>query len=339
MGTREKLAHDRRSHMLIAFVSPYDTPAMTKLCLQRALLPLVLFCTGLLSSSSKVLNPAQLKTEQVTHEALTVKGIVLDEKTHLPVPYANIAVLNNLTGTQTNARGEFVLSLKAGPEARIKVTSVGYIAKEYQVSALLGAQRRSGYVKLFLKPDNVKLGTVEVKTKAGKWKTTKAGFNIDQGSVYHHTFEPVKGAVPKASGQEIGNRIQLKKYPADVQSISFGLTGSGDFGLVAGVRLYSLKDNKPSKNLLPENVQVQVPPHHTGWITVKLDQYRIRLHEDVAVVIEWLNEENKLTKNSLLTFASFPKEQVIYYRNTAEEPWKVLRDRSIGMYLTVLQEK
>ena len=283
--------------------------------------------------------------EQAAAVRAALSGTVLDKATNAPIPYASVIVTGEQRQVQTNGAGRFSLPMGAGAEGgSISVSSVGYISRTFAIADLLKQQAGGGGVKLYLLPKHEDLSEVEVKARSRKWKTRKVGYHIDEGTTFHHELSPSDTIPEGRTGQEIGNRIILKKQPAVLQSVSFGLTGSGVAKLAVGVRLYSLKDNLPHHNLLPEPVVVSIPPHHTGWITVNLEQYNLTLQDDFVLAIEWLTETNKLNDSSLMGFATTPKGQVTYYRDSAQKPWQILNStllsvRSYGMYATLLYEK
>lgn len=274
-------------------------------------------------------------------ETTVIKGVVLDEVTGQPIGYANVVQVQSKISTQTNGEGQFVLQLPVQYKAgSIKISSLSYAPKVVSVTEILQKGRNQEPVKIYLKPSYKSLRAVEVSAKSKKWKARKVGFNIDKGTRFHHQFNPLDTLVEK-SGQEVGNRFQLKKYPAILQSISFGLAGSGNVKAIIGLRLYSLKNNLPDKDLLPERIILRIPPHHTGWITVDMGKYNINLKEDFAVAVEWLSETNQLTRSSLMAFAKHPKGQVTYYRASDQKPWTIQKStltniNSMGLYVTVL---
>ncbi|MFD2065659.1 carboxypeptidase-like regulatory domain-containing protein [Pontibacter silvestris] len=272
--------------------------------------------------------------------AVTIKGTVIDEKTQLVIPYANILVVDQEKHIQADSKGEFAFTVASEKEtSRIVVSSLGYVSQEFSVAELLKKSYGSNEMRLPLRPKNVSLNEVEIEAEAEKYKEMIVGYNMHKYSDFHHEFQPLDSLIVKPPGQEIGNKFQSKKYPVYLQDITFSLAGSGNLKVMVAIHIYALKNNLPQKGLLPENVIVQIPPHHTGWITVNLNKYNLSLTDDFAVVVEWLNDANKLSDNSLTTFASKPKGQVTYYRKSDDTPWQVLKSTSIGMYVTLLHKK
>ena len=278
------------------------------------------------------------ETEQ---QATVIRGVVLDEVLNQPLGFANITVPEARLHTQANSEGKFELRIPAWyKQGSMQITTLGYEPRTIALAGLI-QENEKGTLKIYLKPAYKGLREVEISAASRKWKEKKIGFNIDKGTRFHHQFSPLDTVV-KNAGHEIGNRFELKKYPAHLQSISFGLAGSGNVKAIIGLNIYTLKNNLPDKRLLPKEIVLRIPPHHTGWITVDLAKYNVILKEDFAVSIEWLSETNQLNKSSLMAFANHPKGQVTYSRASEKQPWKVLKPtltsvNSIGLYVTVLQ--
>jgi hypothetical protein len=268
-------------------------------------------------------------------QSFVIKGVVRNSTTKSEIPFVNIGIGKRGAATVADSSGAFVLRLR---EAERKDTLVFSAIGFYPLALPVAAVRTGGKTEFLLRPKNLKLKEVKVKAGSSKWKEKKVGYHIDRGSPFRHVFSPSDSSAAFASGEEIGCRISLDKYPAYLQSISFGLLGSGNQNITVGIRLYSIKNNLPHEELLPEKVVVHIPAHHTGWITVPIGKYNLNLEEDVAVMIEWLNGPNRLTGNSLMSFASTPKGQNIYYREEKARPWQRIRTWSIGLYATVLYE-
>ncbi|MDR6194167.1 carboxypeptidase-like regulatory domain-containing protein [Siphonobacter sp. SORGH_AS_0500] len=90
-----------------------------------------------------------------------LKGRVLDEKTNEPVAFASVFISTTTTGTLTNEKGEFSLSVKAG-NYEVIVSMVGY---EPLVYALDTRQKRAVSYLFKIQPKTYSLQTVGVKAK------------------------------------------------------------------------------------------------------------------------------------------------------------------------------
>ncbi len=82
-----------------------------------------------------------------------VRGIVLDQETGNPVPFANISIVGKTIGTTTDMDGKFVLAIPPGSSS-IRVAMVGYDTREVSIS--------SGYLKIPLQASSMMLDEVVV---------------------------------------------------------------------------------------------------------------------------------------------------------------------------------
>lgn len=90
-----------------------------------------------------------------------LKGRVLDEKTNEPVAFASVFINTTTTGTLTNEKGEFALTVKAG-NYEIIVSIVGY---EPLVLALDTRKKLAASYLFKIQPKTYSLQTVGVKGK------------------------------------------------------------------------------------------------------------------------------------------------------------------------------
>ncbi|WP_347157527.1 carboxypeptidase-like regulatory domain-containing protein [Pontibacter chitinilyticus] len=248
------------------------------------------------------------------------------------VPFAAVGSRSRGTGTTADAKGHFTLSLKSySSNDTLVFSAVGYQPLSATVQEILsgkdgngcfGRQPGTNELVVYLKPKPLLLHTVEVKAKHSRWKASQVGYNIGKGSPFVQEFAPTDTLLSSVSGQEIGNNFHFRKYPVRLQDFNFGLHGSGNLSVTVRLHIYSLKGKLPHKKLLQKEIVVNIPPHYTGWIKVPLEKYNILLNQDFAVVLDWVNEANKLNNNSLMTFARMPKSQITFYRASAAASWK-----------------
>lgn len=91
----------------------------------------------------------------------TIKGLVKDKYTNLPIPFVNVVVYGTTSGTVTDTLGRFGLeNMKAG-FVQLQLSSIGYkplITEEFNVS-----QIRNNFMELRLESSSETLGEVQVK--------------------------------------------------------------------------------------------------------------------------------------------------------------------------------
>ncbi|MBB6613138.1 carboxypeptidase-like regulatory domain-containing protein [Pontibacter sp. Tf4] len=281
-------------------------------------------------------------------QAYTIEGTVKSTENGQAIPFVAVSIKNSGTGITADAMGRFKLRLKEHHLTdTLTFSAIGYSNLSLPVKKIIngGLKRevhevnQNVYNKTFyLSPTPVALGTIEVRAKRVRWKEVKVGYNMSKGAALWHEFEPLDTLLSGVTGQEIGNNFRSGKYPVYLKDFNFGLHGSGNLAVAIRVRIYSIRNSLPHKSLLDRDIVVKIPPHHTGWIKVNLAQYNIKLEEDFAVALEWINEANRLNGNSLMTFAKIPKDQVTFYRDDRTAPWKKLHATSIGMYVSLLYE-
>ena len=301
------------------------------------------------SSVFRVVGTLLLVFTSLASSAQSITGFIRNKISGEALPFAAIGIKQKGIGTTADVNGQFSLHLKNSnlPDT-LSILAVGYQELALPVKVILADKETAGSfrktpgtneITFFLQPKQTSLRPIEITGKVKKWKAAEVGFNMDKDITYQHEFAPKDTLIKSIPGQEIGNIIRFKKYPAHLQDFNFGLHGSGNLPVTVRLHIYSLKNNLPYKKLLPKDVVIMIPPHCTGWIKVNLKPYNITLHQDFAVVLEWINEANKLTSNSLLTFNNMPKDQITVYRESDVKPWKILPTTSIGMYVTLLYER
>ena len=74
----------------------------------------------------------------------TVRGKVTDAATSRPIAGAQIAVVNGTSGARTDAAGDYVVTVPAGPHA-LQVSQLGYTASVKQVTVVAGSEARADF--------------------------------------------------------------------------------------------------------------------------------------------------------------------------------------------------
>lgn len=100
------------------------------------------------------------KSQQMT----TIRGIVTDSLTNEPLPFVNIVFQGKNIGTTTDFDGKFSISTQWASNA-IKVSFIGYnpLVKKIMVG-------KSQYVEIKLRPHNIDLKEVVIKTDAKRYR-------------------------------------------------------------------------------------------------------------------------------------------------------------------------
>lgn len=268
---------------------------------------------------------------------LQLQGQLLDARTGAGLPYASIGLAGQPAGTMTDLQGAFIFSLgEEHLDRSLRFSTVGYQSREISVRALLQQQASQGKLSIRLSAQPKTLAEVRVKAGKKRYRSQEVGSQIGKLTPFRHRFDTYTHAADQVKGPELGVRIRARKYPAYLERVHFCLSGTGADITRVRLKLYSLRQNLPQAELLPQVIQLDVPPRYTGWIETDLSRYNLRLEEDFVVALEWLQEENETEKSWLASGMVFSPPQPDYYKAANQDGWKMLRNESVGLYVTLL---
>lgn len=272
--------------------------------------------------------------------ASPLHGYVRDAGNGTPLAYVSIGFSGHPAGTMTDSEGKFSL-LIAGEHLNeaLKFSVVGYQAREIPVRLLLQQQAEKGLLHIRLEVKPQALAEVQVKGRQKPFITQLAGSQIGKLTPFRHFFDTYTLASDKVKGPELGVKIKARKYPAYLQGLSFCLSGTGADITRVRLKLYSLQNNLPHKEILQKVIQVDVPPKYTGWIETDLSHYNLMLEQDVVVALEWLKDENETERTWLASGLVFSPKNPDYYKAANQSQWKMLQRESVGLYVTLLYQK
>ncbi|HEY4322755.1 MAG TPA: carboxypeptidase-like regulatory domain-containing protein [Mucilaginibacter sp.] len=210
----------------------------------------------------------------------TFKGVVTDDENGKPVPYVSIGIINKLSGTVSNADGEFKINLdiKVSDDDTLKFSSIGYQSKAFLVGDLK-KKFKDLPLNVTLKKAVNHLKQVVINSKRGNEKilgyptTSKLlGFGVGTNSI----------------GSQAGVRISIKHENTSIENLSFFIIQNTFEQLTFRVNVYEMNNGKPGNNILNDNVIVTVRNKQTGKITVDLTSYNICADRDVLISMEWI---------------------------------------------------
>lgn len=113
----------------------------------------------------------------------TVSGLVFDELTRQPLPYANVLVKGSNIGMVTNMKGEFRLSIPPNLKSdTLRISYIGYKTKSVAISSLSKDDR------IFLKENEITLDEVQVTEQSGL-SIMKAAIRKIPANYYHQPYK------------------------------------------------------------------------------------------------------------------------------------------------------
>ncbi len=207
-----------------------------------------------------------------------IKGVVKDSISGEPIPYVNIWVDGETTGTTSEENGSFSLDIKE--EKVLVFSALGYESKKSSSKTEI----------ILLKPKVFELKEVVI-SSAIKNKTIKVnGFKKREISVYYGA-----GTQPTIIAKKIEPSEQINKHPF-LKEINFLSLSDIDKAKII-LRFYEVDpEGKPGIDFLDTNIVIEIKKGKKNN-RINLEKYKIRIPEDgLFIAFEWMIiEENKYT--------------------------------------------
>ena len=259
-----------------------------------------------------------------------LEGVVLDQLTQRPVPFATVGVPQQPLGTAANEAGVFRLVLPpaaAAPAAVVVVSSVGYEAATVPLATWPAGQRT-----IRLHPASVSLG--EVAVRGGKVKTKTFGRTGASTLMVARMYtEP--DLVSDELAKEQGTIVPVDPYCV-LRDVNFFVAFNRFQSVKFRVQLYSVRQGLPDRPLLRRNIFVDVSQPR-GWVRVDLqaDSIVLRGLAEVAVTLQWVRSEAQPGSPKAFGIAAVPTPgHSILFRDKSQSPWRAVKPGNLSLYLT-----
>lgn len=101
-------------------------------------------------------------------EMIRLQGIVVNSNTHEPIPFASIVLIDSNIGTAGNDAGKFTIVFGNNTYSKptLKISSIGFISKQFSVDSLLNLSASPGEIIFALQTDATMLDAIEVSSQA-----------------------------------------------------------------------------------------------------------------------------------------------------------------------------
>ncbi|MAL17094.1 MAG: hypothetical protein CL670_06150 [Balneola sp.] len=264
----------------------------------------------------------------IAYSQNTITGQVIDAETGQPIPFVNIGIVELLKGTVSTQNGAFTLGYN-GESDEVSFSAIGFEPAKRTVKELLANSA------VMLQPVRYELDEITVEEKAlGRIKDM--GFNLKKRG---HSI----GFGSTLLGTEIGGLIDIDRETI-IYSAHFIFNHTGNDSLLFRVNLYEMENDKPGRNLIPENVLFN-PPKEPGTATVDLRKFDLVTDKSVLLSVEWV--EAVSLDNQEIQDISFRADRKMrrpntWYRSTSLAPFMKMDQYvkyNIGFYLTAQQVK
>lgn len=247
----------------------------------------------------------------------TLKGTVRDSITGEYLQVANITLLKNNDGTNTNLEGKFSLSIKDNQHDSIKISYIGYKSKNFSLKNFI--ENIDYFLNVNLITDESQLEEIIVSQKKIKYNKqyklseTREGDIAMFSLIGHETACLIEN--PK---KELGRIKSLKLY--------IRKNKEADFITKFRIKIYSYNknENKPEENLLTEDLIIS-PKNKTYQYIIDLENKKIPFLEDgVCIGLELVDENNVSKKGAKIgpgfRFTYGEKKQLTWY-NYRNKGW------------------
>ena len=180
-------------------------------------------------------------------QPLAISGKIFDRNTEDALAYVNIGVLGKPIGTVTNKYGEFELIFNGiSPHDSIRFSLIGY------KSIKLAKRDINGEEELILKleKDTIQIPEVLITSKVFT-RERHVGKKSQSNRI-------ITGWSGYGKGGERGTKINIRRNPSLIKEISVHIASHGYDSTLLRMRIYSIKDNQPYKNLLYDNIFLKI---------------------------------------------------------------------------------
>ena len=259
-------------------------------------------------------------------KTITISGKVTDNKQ--PLQYVSIGIINNTIGTVSNKYGSFTLKLnedQVSENDTLRFSMIGYKSKSFSVLEI--KNNLSLNVQLSEKIETIPEAVITSK----KLKVKKHGTT--------HYILPLAVQLAMSEypdqnlGSEIGRSFNINHQNTILKNFKFYIYANNYDTITFRINVYSVKNRRPFKNILSQNIFIEVSGRKTKWITVDLKPYNIHVDKDIIVSLEWVAKSKK--GNTLIFPLARPSTATHYYKYGSQNKWKRFEAMSSLMKLTL----
>ena len=265
---------------------------------------------------------------QINHDSqpgFFVEGRICDAESHQPLPYVNVGVPFENTGTVSGRDGRFRIQIKKSFLLdSLKFSMVGYSPQSWQIRDI---QKQPPAFTIYMKPQTTQLPEVVVTRKLLKEKIL--------GNTTTTKFVSV-GLPLKFLGSEIGVKINLGKKAVMLKNFNFNISDIRLDTAVFRLNIYHFRNGKPQDNILKKNILIPVG-RRSGQYTVDLSTYKLVLKDDILLSIEWIEGSSDSKENGALFLSASFLSAATWHRLTSQADWKKASGLGVGFNLEVQQ--
>lgn len=220
----------------------------------------------------------------------TILGIILDQSTQKPIPYANIGIPGSNIGTISNMDGTFDLLVPDKYlEDTLMVSALGYEFKKIPIHQLI----QETYGVIYLTPNEKLLDEVIITGKRTKNRVFELGNNQSRGGVIENDTT-YSGRSMALLIENSGPGFQKDfVFPVYLESARLKIFRNNLSAVKFRLRVNELDKTtgKPGMDLLQESLVVESDLKN-GWLEFDLSNFNFLVNEPFFITFEQITDRN-----------------------------------------------
>ena len=264
----------------------------------------------------------------------SIKGIVSDADTGLPLPYVNIGFVERGLGTVSEENGTFNFYFDSSTLSATDTLKVSYLAyKDFKLPFSEVAVNGSNPMEIKLDPDILSLDEI-VLTDSKRKRRDKSKKMV--GYSYVGQLKNGSWEGDGALGGELITKINVSKKERQLNAFYFYVLENKSDSLLVRVNIYDGKTKEPERRLTNKNIVYTIKTK-VGKVGIDLTPYNIIAQDDFCIGIELL----KVYGDKLgLVVAGDDTPGVSYRRYASQGEWKRYSKDALTYFVstTILEE-
>lgn len=255
---------------------------------------------------------------------VTLKGQVIDAKTQLPIPFANIGFVGKGIGTVSDEYGNYTLEFspdKLESIDRLQFSVVGYKAQEFSKNEILLGILKP--LKISLIPEQYRLDEL-VLGESKRRKSVIGDLDYDERIIGY--WKDITSL-----GGEILTKVNVRRKNTKLHNLKFKVLENGSDSLLIRVNVYDVDRGLVGRNLLQESIQYTLDTK-SGLVTIPLEKNHIVVHEDIIVGIELLKVYGRQVGFSL---AGSRTKGISFVRDRSQGYYKLVDETTMAFELEI----
>ncbi len=247
--------------------------------------------------------------------AQSISGVVINDKSKLPVEYVNIGVAMKNIGTVSDFNGKYNLTIDSQfDNDTLLFSSIGYLPFAIKIADLKKRENKN----ILLKERMYQLKEVVVKPRTYKRKTL---------GVETHFKNISAGFKDNLLGYEFGILMHIKKT-AIIKSVNINIAACSYDSIFYRLNIYKVLGKNNFENILSSPIYIHMSKAEVKEeIKVDLQAQHLVMEGDFLVTVEHVKD---LGKGYLYFCAGFMNKT--YYRKTSQGAWE---SAPIGISISV----